>query len=176
MVDDMAGGIFQFSSVDGTNNLLASIQNGFWDIQIPLFADSTSQLEDGMGAYMSLMLSNIYLSNSVSGPPYDKATLVVGGQMVTTVGLGKDSRLYIWLVLAIVPLLTLIIASVMPLDYIPPWDVMNTMDALATHAVIDESIPLGKTRSSGIKLGLVDGRIVASNTNLPVRISKANTS
>jgi hypothetical protein len=176
MVNDIAGGLYQFASVDGTNTLIESLHMGGFEVGLPMFEDSTSQFEDGMGSFMSLMLSHIYTVSTVDSPPFDNATRVNGGQMVTSVGLGKRSRLYAWLILAIVPLLALVIALLMPLDYIPSWDVMNTMDALATYAIIDENIAATKSRSSGIRLGIVDGRIVASNTNLPTRISKGNLS
>jgi hypothetical protein len=71
-----------------------------------------------MGLFLALMLSNIYGSNFV-----DKlgasATRVDGGIMVTTVGLGKRSQLYCWLILALLPPFTLITALCLPLDYIP---------------------------------------------------------
>jgi hypothetical protein len=94
--------------------------------------------------------------------------------MVTTIGLKTGSKLFTWLVLAIVPLCTLIIALLIPLDYVPSWNIMNPMDALATYAIIDENKATATSRSSGIRLGMVSGRIVASNTNLIMRISKEN--
>jgi hypothetical protein len=121
---------------------------------------------------MSLMLSNLYVVKPVTNAPFDKFTRINRGQMVTTIGLGTGSKLFMWLVLAIVPLCTLIIALLMPLDYVPSWNIMNPMDALATYAIIDKAT--ATSRSSGIRLGMVGGRIVASNTNLLMRILKEN--
>jgi hypothetical protein len=174
IVNDMAGGIYQFASVYGSNTLIENLDGGYYDIGLPMFDDATSQLEDGMGSFMSLMLSNMYGAKPVYNAPFDKFTRVNGGQMVITVGLETGSKLFTWLVLAIVPLCTLTIALLMPLDYVPSWNIMNPMDALATYAIIDENKATATSRSSGIRLGMVGGRIVASNTNLPMRISKEN--
>ncbi|KAI1621796.1 hypothetical protein EDD37DRAFT_652157 [Exophiala viscosa] len=174
LINDMAGGMYQFASVDGSNTLMYSFSQSYFDINIPMFNDSTSMLEDGMGSFLALMLSNIYADSAFDTPNSPNTTRVNGGLMSNTVGLGKRSRLYAWLIFAALPLLALVTAIFMPLDYTPSWDVMNPMDALATDAIIDEAVAAAKGRSSGIRLGMVDGRIVASNRNLPTRISKGD--
>ena len=59
---------------------------------------------------MSLMLSNICYVNEVDSPSFEKPAQVNGRQMVTTVGLGRQSSLSAWLVLTQVRLLALVIA------------------------------------------------------------------
>ena len=177
LVKDMRNGIDQFAATNGWNPFIQNLGYGSYSANVskPIFHDSTSQFEDSMGAFMSLLLSgtyNVTTTSAAESSVSDSATRVEGGQAISTVGLGSSSPFYAWLILALVPVLTTFIAALMPLDYLPEWDVMNTMDALATPAVMDDIFAEKTSRSTGIRLGLLDGRVVASNTNAPIRLTK----
>lgn len=58
LLNDMAGGLYQFTSVDGSNNLIDSFSESAYALGRPMFPDSTNLLEDGMGAFMALSLSH----------------------------------------------------------------------------------------------------------------------
>jgi hypothetical protein len=79
IVNDIAGGLYQFASVDGSNTLIQCLFLGNYDTGSPMFDDATSPFEDGMGSFMSLMLSNLYAVKPVTNAPFDNFTRINGG-------------------------------------------------------------------------------------------------